>query len=431
MRFRVHAAVALAASLVIGGGSAVALSEPETSSDTIAAGRLLQDRCCYSVTALPDGRVLLVGGNDVGGGSYERLATAEIWDPQSLGFQPAGEMAQARSGHTAVLQPDGRVLIIGGSGPLGRTEDAELWEPTTASFSPAPPMRHPRGHSATVVAFPDGRALVVSGTRRDTDDPGLVLEAEVWEPATQAFEEAGSLPRRPNRIEGFALDDGSALLVQGPDREWLRWDPDRRAFDAVGRPDDPRDWVFPLAGGRVLTTGVQRDRDEADAELWLPNQGRFRPAGSFVRPRNTESVTMLPDGGALFYGGYDALAKDATLFRTAEYWDPRSRSFSLAGRTDLGREWHTATPLPDGRVAFIGGLLQRRPDLDSSVTGLIELWDPTSRSFSQHGSLAEPRMLHTTVLLPDGSLLILGGDDIDGELVPTAELWTPPPPSTG
>lgn len=427
MRFRVHAAVALTATLVIGGGLAVAATEPETTSDTIAAGRLLQDRCCYSVTALPDGRVLLVGGNDVGGGSYERLATAEIWDPQSRSFQPAGEMAHARSGHTAVLQPDGRVLVIGGTGPLGRTEDAELWEPVTASFSPAPAMRHPRGHSATVIAFPDGRALVVSGTRQGTDDPGLVLEAEAWEPTAGAFEEAGSLPRRPNRIEGFALGDGSALLVQGPDREWLRWDPQGRAFEAVGRPDDPRDWVFPLASGRVLTTGVQRDRDEADAELWLPSQARFRPAGSFVRPRNTESVTVLPDGGALFYGGYDALAKDTTLIRTAEYWDPRSRSFSLAGRTEFGREWHTATLLPDGRVAFIGGLLQRRADRDSRVTGLIELWDPASRTFSQAGQLSAPRALHKTVLLPDGSLLIFGGVDDDDELVPTAELWTPPP----
>lgn len=427
MRFRVRAAVALAASLVISVGAAGATSEQEVTGDTIAAGRLLQERCCYTVTALPDGRVLIVGGNDVAGDTYERLATAEIWDPQSLGFQPAGEMARPRSGHTAVLQPDGRVLVIGGTGPLARTEDAELWDPTTASFSPAPPMRHPRGHSATVVGFPDGRALVVSGTRQNEDNPGLVLKAEVWEPAKGAFEEAGSLPRRPISIEAFALEDGSALLVQRPAREWLRWDPSERQFEAVGRPDEPRDWVFPLASGRVLTTGVRQDRAEGDAELWIPRQGRFRAAGSFVFPRNTESVTVLPDGGALFYGGYDALAKDTTLFRTAEYWDPRSRSFSRAGRTEFGREWHTATLLPDGRVAFVGGLLQRQADRDSRVTGLIELWDPASRSFSQAGQLAEPRALHKTVLLPDGSLLVLGGGDDDDELVPTAELWTAPP----
>jgi hypothetical protein len=429
MRLVALMTLALAAALTIDITPLAAAAEQETSGVVVPAGRMLADRCCYSATALPDGRVLIVGGNDVGGGSLQRLATAEVWDPQSLDFRPAGQMARPRAEHTAVLQPDGRVLVIGGTGPLARTEDAELWDPDTATFSPAPPMRHPRGHSATVVGLPDGRALVVGGVRKNEENPGIVLKAEVWEPAKEAFEEAGSLPRRPNRIEAFALGDGSALLVQRPAREWLRWNPRQRRFDAVGRPDEPRDWVFPLASGRVLTTGAQRDRSKVDAELWLPRQGEFRPAGSFVIPRNTDNVTALADGGALVYGGYDALAKDATLFRTAEYWDPRSRSFSRAGRTASGREWHTATLLPDGRVAFIGGLLQEAPDRDSTVTGLIELWDPASRSFSRAGSLLEPRALHRVVPLEDGSLLILGGGDANDELVPTAELWTPPAPA--
>jgi len=429
MRLVALLTLALAAALTIETASLAAAPQQETSGTVVPAGRMLEDRCCYSATALPDGRVLIVGGNDVTGGSLERLATAEVWDPESLSFRPAGEMARPRAEHTAVLQPDGRVLVIGGTGPLARTEDAELWDPATDSFSAAPSMRHPRGHSATVAAFPDGRALVVGGVRQNEDNPGIVLKAEVWEPAKDAFEEAGELPRRPNRIEAFALEDGSALLVQRPAREWLRWHPRKRRFDAVGRPDEPRDWVFPLANGRVLTTGAQRDRSKEDAELWLPRQKEFRPAGTFVIPRNTDSVTALPDGGALFYGGYDALLKDTTLFRTAEYWDPRSRSFSRAGRTAFGREWHTTTLLPDGRVAFIGGLLQRAPDRDSTVTDLIEVWDPASRSFSRAGRLLEPRALHRVVPLADGSLLILGGGDANDELVSTAELWTPPPPA--
>lgn len=220
-----------------------------------------------------------------------------------------------------------------------------------------------------------------------------------------------------------------------PPREWLRWDPDRRRFDPVGRPAKPRDWVYRLANGRVLAVGVTdpglckhgpHNAVTPDAEVWLPRRGSFRFAGAFKTPRRTASVTPLPDGGALFYGGYDALCNDIALYRRAEYWDPRSRSFSRAGRTSAGREEHTATVLPDGRVAFIGGRIQRSPlqGTYNPATDLVELWDPTSRSFRKAGRLLEPRTGHTAVR--DGSVLVLGGVDANEERLTSAELWGRP-----
>jgi hypothetical protein len=53
---------------------------------------------------------------------------------QSLGtFSPTGNMTIARSGHTATLLRDGRVLITGGN--LDRLVSAELYDPASGTFT--------------------------------------------------------------------------------------------------------------------------------------------------------------------------------------------------------------------------------------------------------------------------------------------------------
>src|SRR5262245_20144763 len=68
------------------------------------------------------------------------LLTAFLFGPtfeaaaQSPGtFTATGNMTTARMGHTAILLLDGRVLIVGGD----KTGTAELYDPATGTFTPA------------------------------------------------------------------------------------------------------------------------------------------------------------------------------------------------------------------------------------------------------------------------------------------------------
>ncbi len=253
------------------------------------AGEMLQPRSDFTATLLPDGRVLVVGGR------YDRpLASAEVWDPEDRTFTPAGQMKHRRMNHTAVPQPDGRVLIVGGTGGYGqdpsRTPNSR--NPTTSTFTSVPGLRVARKGSASVLGFPDGRTLVLGGTT--VSDGRQAWLAEIWEPASGAFEPAGKMPGARNGSRVFALPNGDAVVTGPGHREWLRWDAAERAFEPIGQTSQRRDETFQLAGGRLLAVGVNDEQtckkgmayaSTPDAEVWLPGQGVFRTGGAFKAPR--------------------------------------------------------------------------------------------------------------------------------------------------
>ncbi len=72
------------------------------------------------VAALPDGRVLVAGGEgpnefgDSGGNATQASASAELYDPTTGAWSPISPMPEARAGGAAVVLTDGSVLLVGG-----------------------------------------------------------------------------------------------------------------------------------------------------------------------------------------------------------------------------------------------------------------------------------------------------------------------------
>lgn len=79
----------------------------------------------------------------------------------------------------------------------------------------------------------------------------------------------------------------------------------------------------------------------------------------------------------------------------------------------------TTTTLPDGRVLIIGDPGHGVP------RGSVVIHDPKTRRSVALPSLYQPRTLHAAVLLADGSVLIVGGVDRNGQALDVAELIRP------
>ena len=105
---------------------------------------------------------------------------------QAPSFTNTGAMTTARSGHTATLLPNGKVLVAGGGG-VSSASSAELYDPATGMWTATGSMATYREyHTATLL--PNGKVLVAGGTGSNN-----TLGAELYDPATGTWTAAGSM----------------------------------------------------------------------------------------------------------------------------------------------------------------------------------------------------------------------------------------------
>ena len=166
-----------------------------------------------------------------------------------------------------------------------------------------------------------------------------------------------------------------------------------------------------LTGGKVLITGGFNSAFLNSAEIYNSSGGSFSyTQGTMSAAREGHAATLLADGRVLITGGCNnsntAEVKCDNFLSTADIYDPVAGSFSQTGSMTTPRKNHTTTLLPDGKVLIVGG--------SDGVNTLAsaEIYDPGTGKFSQAGRLTDARKFHTASQLPDGKVLIAGGEAV-------------------
>ncbi|HEX3484704.1 MAG TPA: hypothetical protein VHT51_06560 [Micropepsaceae bacterium] len=195
------------------------LFDPATRASA-ATGNMMEARGWHTATYLPStGQILIVGGEDpaqVNNGTSVPKKTAEIYDIHTGTFRytKGTALTYGRSWHTATLLKDGRVLIVGGTGTApatGPVTAAEIYNPATEAFSPAGAMTiGRRRHAATLLN--DGRVLVAGGY--PFSPAGSPCE-EVYNPATGSFSHVPAIQKTVYGMTLNTLPDGKAIAVGG------------------------------------------------------------------------------------------------------------------------------------------------------------------------------------------------------------------------
>ena len=236
--------VLMAGGVAVGGDrsplASAELFDPSTG-HWLAAGSMTAPRADgHTATTLLDGRVLVAAGTELDIGSQldaavvGAVASAELFDPRTGRWTAAGMLNESRSGHTATLLEDGRVLVTGGRiVPMLAMSDAELFDPMSGSWTRAASLSTERFEHAAV-RLDDGSVLVIGGHLALADD-GPAASAERYDPATDTWSPAGSMALGRYRATAVRLADGTVLVAggsspSGPTNTADRYDPSANAW---------------------------------------------------------------------------------------------------------------------------------------------------------------------------------------------------------
>jgi len=285
-------------------------------------------RAGATATLLPNGKVLIAGGND---GSGKSLASAEIYDPDTNTFSATGSLSFPRGHAIAVLLKNGKVLVAGGNaaGDDEQLASAEIYDPLASRFLPTGSMHGPRS-SFTAVRLKDGKVLVAGGLSGGQYPYHKVeATAEVYDPLTGRFTLTGEMSV-PRYKQGAALlPDGKVLIVGGSNEDGRQYkysstdifDPQMNAFQPGPLMRFPRykllSGVTPLNDGRILIAGGAEQ-----LEIYDPARAVFVPlADAFLDGFLFSTATLLPDGRVLLVDGYGQHPAEGAV-NHAMLWKP-------------------------------------------------------------------------------------------------------------
>jgi hypothetical protein len=151
-------------------------------------------------------------------------------------------------------------------------------------------------------------------------------------------------------------------------------------------------------------------------EVWTPTSSKATLAQG--------RATLLPSGSMLVTGGDSGTQPTSKGVAAAEMFDSTTNTWTATASMSVARAAHTQTLLPNGDVLVAGGNSANWGFCNALISS--ETYDPSTGTWTSAGNMSTARFAHSANLLPDGTVLVAGGTDCSGNYFSAAELYTPP-----
>ncbi|MEP6601306.1 MAG: galactose oxidase-like domain-containing protein, partial [Nitrospirota bacterium] len=337
---------------------------------------------------MPNGKILVVSGS----GNYPQQTTfmVGVWDP-SNNSMTTGTQAWDMFCNGMVLLPDGRPFIMGGNiqyDPFHGWQRTAAYDPATGKYTDMEDMAHGRWYPTSTV-LGDGRVMTFSGLNETGSTNSKV---EIYKVGVGWGSEI-SAPFTPPLYPRMTLLPSGKVLYSGGSPQSRTFDPSANTWSGV-----------------IATTVYGNDRTYGSTVL-LP----LLPSNSY-KPQ------------VMIFGGGNPSTK------TTEIIDMSAATPQWVKGPDMvkPRIEMNATLLPTGKVLTVGGSLN---DEDTNTASLAaDLYDPyvdavqgVQGTMSSAGSNGYPRLYHSvSLLLPDATVWVAGGNPSRGSYEQHVEIYTPP-----
>ena len=301
----------------------------------------------------------------------------------------------------------------------------------------------------------DGKVLITGGSTSQA--------ATLYDPVTDTFTAAKPMAVRRGYHTSVTLSNGKVFTIGGSwsgavhveggkikNGEVYSPDTDSWAYlsgtsdDAILTDDgegpyraDNHAWLFADSDGKVFQAGPSDQMNWFDTTS--ANGSTTMVGGSMQPDRGTAHDQMngnavmydedriLTLGGARAYGYYDATDEANTIDISAGY--PNDPVVRATGRMAERRAFVNSVVLPDASVLVTGGQSYAIPFTDTTAQLSTEIWTPATGRFRTLAAQAVPRNYHSfSLLLADGRVLSGGGGLEPNSEVnhPDVQIFTPP-----
>ncbi len=285
-------------------------------------------------------------------------------------FEKTGELNQPRVRHRASLMKNGNVLITGGTYGWQLFKSAEIYLTKEGKFVKTGDMFLQR-RSHISIALPDGRVAITGGTINQGKEYSKYLKAKKYK------------------------------------KTKYRQNPDLVYSDLV--------------------------------EIYDPQTGKFEDGGRLTLGGTQLKAVLMQDGRIFIMGGIDPERRKPR--RHVEIYDPKTKSSKVVkSQMHYFRRDCALTVLKDGRILITGGKASpltggrlahtMKPyvinGIPCSAGGTIEsaeIYDPKKDEFILVNDMNYKRAEHSSILLPDGNVLIVGGESLHGYRLLDKEIY--------
>ncbi|GAA2729894.1 galactose oxidase early set domain-containing protein [Actinocorallia aurantiaca] len=376
-------------------------------------------RSIHAVVLPRTGKVLLIAGSGNSDPNFRAgTFTSQIYDPKTGAFKVIATPSDMFCAGHAQL-PDGRILIMGGTGNYDRGDGESAYAGLKSSYIFDPVNETYRktndmvtGHwypSATVMG--NGDVYSFGGYREYMDRTENSFQTEVFSwskkrwlgaAATKNYIDWGTYPGMILMQDGRLFYSGSYTF------SYPKFRPEDQSFHTAA--------VFdPKTGNVTEVPGLRRpkERDQSMSLLMPPAQDQrvvIMGGGDVNKLSNT------PQGS-----GDEPHAHNTVDVIDLKSGDPKYRP----GKKNLpaGKMYPSLVLMPDGKIFETAGAAYTRRNAVREAS----IYDPNTGGF-QRGIPADPKgrgYHNTAMLLPDGRILAAGGNPADNSFDTSVSIYTP------
>jgi len=307
---------------------------------------------------MPNGKVLIWD-------AWTFPTPARVWNPQNGAFTDVTNVSNPDGIFCAGQNQlaDGRLLIAGGHDQNNDgTTSSIKFDSSNYSWPETADMNYRRWYPSTVT-LSDGRVVAISGSTRDG---GFADKPEIYSPATNTWTILNVSTASMHDTQyplGYLLPNGKVYVISATNQQLHQLDIANNQWNNLGQAPMKQGSAAMYRPGKLLYTGGEDPQSpgnsgrKASVIDLTSGTGSWRTIANMSYPRYQHNLTVMADGRVFAVGG----SKQSNLGSTqgtlqAEVWDPESETWSNAGTMQDPRMYHsTSLLLPDGRIMIAGG----------------------------------------------------------------------------